>query len=189
MGQEVNMTTYVYELCGPLVDDATVTRDAYRHAADMLGQIPPHLKDGYTDAQCGVDAKTYNRRTAAYRARAVDVGAGWAVEHLQKKSQEKETCDVVIFTSHRGDTFNILADQPHLRLIDHRVDARLYGMDPSDRLQRLTELSLRGPVVYVCAPWWHDYVTRHSTGGPRNVVYIPSAAALNIFEGVRPDAH
>ncbi len=184
------MTTYVYELVGPLVDDRTVTRDAYRHAANVLGQIPLHLKPGYTDSQCGVDARTYNRRTAAYRARAMDVRVGWAAQHLQSKVEEPETCDVVVFTSHGDDTLRILADQSHLRWIDRWIDVRVYKMmDPGDRLQRLTELAKRGPVVYICAEWWNDYVAQHSTGGSSNVVYLPSAEALASWEGIRTDAN
>lgn len=171
------MTTYIYELCGPLVDDTTVTRDAYRHAASMLGQIPPHLKDGYTDSQCGVDSVTYNRRTAAYRARACDVRTGWAADHFKEKvALFSEDIDIYLFTSHQGDTAQILWNQPHLYYLD-RAPVKLYRMDPTDRIHRLRKIAERGPAVYVCAPWWHNYMMKTSDG-PAGVTYVPSAEAL-----------
>jgi hypothetical protein len=161
-------TTYVYELCGPLIDDAAVTKHAYEHAASALTQRAPALKPGYPDTQCGVDRFLYNRRTAAYRANARDITKGWAWEHLITRLQRH--VPLKVFTSHQPDTLEIIRTQSHLHLVQEPKIPALVSMTCEDRIWRLRDWALQGPVVYFCAPWWCNEVL--------NVTNIRSAEEL-----------
>jgi hypothetical protein len=143
-------TTYVYELCGPLIDDSAVTKHAYEHAQSVLAQRAPALRPGYPDTACGVDRFLYNRRTAAYRANAQDITKGWAWEHFCGKLDER--ADVRLLTSHQSDTVAILEASPPLRRL--LAAKKVTGCTPEDRVWRLRDWALVGPVVYFCAPWW-----------------------------------
>ena len=165
------MTTYVYELCGPLIDDSAVTRHAYAHAQAILRRRAPVLRPGYSDRDCGVDRFIYNRRTAVYRANVQDIIKGWAWEHFASKLDEH--ADVRVLTSHQSDTVAILEASPPLRRL--LAAKRATGCAPESRIWRLRDWALEGQVLYFCAPWWHDVVVSLP-----NVINIPSAEALEV---------
>jgi hypothetical protein len=167
------MTTYVYELCGPLINDAAVTKHAYEHAQAILRQRSPALKPGYPDTQCGVDRFLYNRRTAAYRANAHDITKGWAWEHLVGQIEQGHVA-LKVFTSHQADTLEIIRTQAHLRLVQEPKVPALVSMTVEDRMWRLRDWAARGPVIYFCAPWW--------VSEAYDVTNIASAEALEVFE-------
>ena len=166
------MTTYVYELCGPLIDDSAVTRHAYAHAQAILRRRAPVLRPGYSDRDCGVDRFIYNRRTAVYRANVQDIIKGWAWEHFASRLDEH--ADVRVLTSHQSDTVAILEASPPLRRL--LAAKKVTGCTPEDRVRHLRDWAIHWPVVYCCAPWWHDL-----PGSLPGVVNIPSAEALEVF--------